>query len=94
MPNEWFSVPDTGPPMIGTCIWCKGKSGGCDECNFTGKDELYTPVSVAEQCFQAKYLRLLRTLPGAEIGPTYEMNAARFRFDGGDGLIMPCKDEA
>jgi hypothetical protein len=26
-----------------------------------------------------------------EIGPTYDLKPARFRFDGGDGLIMPMR---
>ena len=39
-----------------------------------------------------KYLAgnaLIAVLPNAEIGPFKPTESARFRFDGGDGLIMP-----
>lgn len=91
-PSEWLDVPDTGAPVMVRCEYCRGAAGGCDECDFTGRIEPYTPIGVGDQFFQAKYLRLLRTLPGVKIGPTCQMKAARFQFDGGDGLIMPCRD--
>jgi hypothetical protein len=91
-PAEWIDVPDPGPALFDRCDCCGGQPGGCDECDWTGRFEPFTPVRVGDQFFQAKYLRLLRTLPGVKIGPTFEMYAARFQFDGGDGLIMPCKD--
>ena len=92
MPTEWHPVPNPGPPVFERCSWCGGKNGGCDECDWTGHEEPFTAVRVGDQFFQARYLRLLLRLPGVMIGTTWGINAARVRFDGGDGLIMPCED--
>ena len=50
--------------------------------------------------FRIKYLRLLAKLPGCEIGPNKwtttdrsKIPPSRFRFEGGDGLIMPLIEE-
>jgi hypothetical protein len=86
-PQEYIPVPDPGTINVVVCEECwEGPDCDCEE---TGFREVFSWRKVGEQYFQNKYLRLIRTLPGAEIGTTKGMKAARFRFDGGDGLVMP-----
>lgn len=42
--------------------------------------------------FANRYLWLLRRLPGIQIAVGAPEKAARIRFDGGDGLLMPYRD--
>ena len=80
--GRWYEVD---------CQSCNGKGEfvSCDECDSTGEIVTWGRSKVGSQSFSDKYLTLLKTLPGVEIGPTYDLKPARFRFDGGDGLIMP-----
>jgi len=80
--GRWYEVE---------CRSCNGhgKFVSCDECDSTGEIVTWGRSKVGSQSFSDKYLTLLKTLPGVEIGPTYDLKPARFRFDGGDGLIMP-----
>lgn len=86
-PEEYIPVPDPGPIIVEVCDECW--EGPDCECEGTGLIEPLSYLKVGKQCFQRKYLRLLRTLPDVEIGTTDGMNPARFRFSGGDGVIMP-----
>ena len=48
-------------------------------------------VSLGETLVSGRYLRMLQQLPNAEIAPDDAMTQAPmpFRFDGGDGVLMP-----
>ena len=78
------------------CLSCDGtgKIDVCDKCGGSGKVEVFSSHPVGPAKFQVKYLHLLATLPGCEIGPMNETEPAWFRFDGGVGLIMPCRPDA
>lgn len=78
-----------------TCKSCDGdpKPHSCDNCGGTGKDERrFVRVSVGGACFQRHYLAMLKALPNCKIGPDVDpLKQAPFVFDGGDGLLMPCR---
>ena len=61
----------------------------CGECNFTGFS--WTPDSrkIGGVKINMVYLSMIGGLPGAEIGVFGPRGPARFRFDGGEGLVMP-----
>lgn len=72
----------------------EGKIHKCEKCNGTGKVviENLQPVQVGSSHFQLRYLLLLKDLPNCKIGPaapSLSLQAARFVFDGGEGLLMP-----
>jgi hypothetical protein len=76
------------------CKSCDGEGvkQKCETCGETGKHEGMVGISYANSFFQVRYLRLLKELPGCELGtPPDCMSPAWFRFEGGDGLIMPMR---
>lgn len=86
------------------CYACDGsggfKSDGkhgeeilCDGCNGIGVKR-YAPVHIGASAIDARYLQVIRSLPGAEImQPTDRDSAIPFRFHSGDGLVMPIRTE-
>jgi len=75
------------------CREC-GSTVECPECGGDGKLEPRTPFilhKIGGVSFDAKYLHLLKNFPGVEIGPNGEGKAARIRFEGGEGLLMPVR---
>ena len=63
----------------------------CLYCHGSGK-EYQGQVYVNDIPFQANYLHVLRdNLPSCEIAPMGQGKAARIRFEGGDGLVMPMR---
>ncbi len=87
-PQEWFEIPELPKPVFENCEFCFGK--GCDECDGEGKFEVLEKTKINGCFFQNKYLRLLEELPNCKISPTGKEKPAWFKFNGGDGLIMPC----
>lgn len=61
----------------------------CEECYGTGKNLLHNSVEVGGALFSDLYLFWLSQLPNCEIGVFNDLDPARIRFDGGEGLIMP-----
>ncbi|WP_295851964.1 hypothetical protein [uncultured Xylophilus sp.] len=64
----------------------------CDMCARTGyqMDAVTLPIACGSQRFQPAYLAALADLPGIRFANGIGNNAARFAFDGGEGLLMPC----
>ena len=100
-------IPDIPPMIEADCDCCNGygtheqkcKTGtayDCEECNATGKrvtepgETMWPQITVGDTGFASKYLRLIKALPGIEFSPNGQ-NPAPFRFDGGDGLLMPIR---
>jgi hypothetical protein len=46
-------------------------------------------VQIGGATFQAKYVRRMLALPGLQVSETLKGGALRFRFDGGEGQLMP-----
>ncbi|MEW6614003.1 MAG: hypothetical protein AB1401_00805 [Thermodesulfobacteriota bacterium] len=75
-----------------TCRTCDGNGqleAACIKCDGTGKIWNDKSVPIGGVYFSDRYLSWLYQLPNCEIGPFGTKDPARFRFDGGEGLIMP-----
>lgn len=64
----------------------------CDMCDGVGHKMVLASVGLAR--IQAQYLVLLQELPGCQICGWQDAinNGTVFRFDGGAGLVMHCRD--
>jgi hypothetical protein len=99
--GEYVPVSSIDLPAEEPCRACNGDGldhddgtdRGCWYCNGYGVKE-YVEAYVGGICFDARYLRLIGSLPGAEIavGPDYG-TPALFRFDGGKGALMPMRPQ-
>lgn len=73
------------------------KSGAvrCFQCDGHGYRSRYLHLESGGKhphCFQEKFLRLIVGLPGVRLLVSEDLKeTARFEFDGGAGLIMPCR---
>jgi len=83
---NWYEV------TCKTCVAAGKVAGGedvCDYCAGTGKD-VDTPVEWRSGHISALMLTRLSTLPGLQLSPYGEpTEVIRFKFDGGEGLVMP-----
>ena len=84
-----------------TCPICKG-TGNCQcthcsrnhDCGKCGGDKTVAALTqVGAQHFRTRTLRLIAQLPSAEWFPT-ENRRTYFRFQGGDGIILPTEPAA
>ena len=67
--------------------------GNCDRCDGSGMEGTQDFKTVNGVKLNEKYLWMLGELPGATLGTFGPHDAVRFRFDGGDGLVMPMRSE-
>lgn len=73
----------------------------CKPCSGVGRHIKQTTLPVGTQMFDGRYLRLLATLPNVRLANSTQEDkhikggdptgAAKFTFDGGDGLLMPMR---
>lgn len=83
----------TGKVKLIKCNDCDGEEILCDCCNGIGVKR-YVPVHIGASAIDARYLQVIRSLPGAEImQPTDIDSVIPFRFHSGDGLVMPIRTE-
>ena len=61
----------------------------CEDCGGTGQKETMTTSEVGLVSFQNRYLRLIADLPGLEFQPKGPLDPGRFRWAGGEGMLMP-----
>lgn len=66
----------------------------CEKCDGAGKVWDDQAVEVGGALFADRYLSWIAALPNAEIGVFGPLDVARFRFDGGDGVVMPRRKAA
>lgn len=81
----------TGKDDLNECPEC-GHKKDCPDCDGTGKvKEDIAPryLKIGNQSFDEKYLYLIQGFPNVRIGPATGLIAARIKFDGGEGLLMP-----
>ena len=73
-----------------TCPDCQCK---CPKCQGTGElTELGELVKIDRASFNPKYIAWLQSLPNLELDRVLRARKPlRFRFDGGEGLLMPCR---
>lgn len=91
VPEKYIPVPNPGIVYMSICD--EHRNAPYCDCDGTGFREGFSFFKVGKQYFQKQHLRLLRLLPGVEIGLAEGDNAAHFQFDGGDGLLMPLNPE-
>jgi len=99
--TDFIAIPPPSEPLICDCCIGSGKQipimeddesvDTCLACN--GSGEAMTRVRIGYADFQARYLRLLASLPNCTISPNGNKLPAAFRFDGGRGLLMPMRDK-
>lgn len=66
----------------------------CPYCSGLGIPEDCGITKIGNATYANRYLWLLSNLPGIEIAPDQPGKPARIRFDGGDGALMPCRDDS
>jgi hypothetical protein len=78
----------------GTKHDCPGCSCKCEHCDGTAVEPEKFTVGIGEGIFSAKFLRLILGLPGVELGPIHSREPMPFRFEGGEGLLMPMRGKS
>lgn len=81
-------IPKLPAKVTKPCPECEH---GCFECD-GGWIEQMQWVGVGDSGYQAKYLRMILALPNSKFSPNGTLHPAAFIFDGGAGLLMPCRE--
>ena len=63
----------------------------CEDCGGTGQKETLVSSEVGITHFRNRYLRLIADLPGFEFQAHALDMPGRFRWDGGEGMLMPVR---
>lgn len=64
----------------------------CDHCNHGVIGPMVGEVINGVK-INVRFLDMIGKLPGAQLGLFGELDVVRFRFDGGDGLVMPMRQD-
>jgi hypothetical protein len=86
-PEQLQMLPASWCPICagsGNAHVCPNCSCECKNCGGFGEI-----VAIGEVFFNARYILLMRALPGLEIGEPKPEAPLLFRFEGGEGLLMP-----
>jgi hypothetical protein len=93
-------IPDLPEPEYEVCDVCDGTGRGatkggpsdCIGCDGKARFETFKYFGIDGIQFQVFLLRLIKTLSGIEISINKTPGSPSWiRFEGGDGLIMPCR---
>ena len=94
-------APKIAIPEIGSreCERCSGRGHQhdcpdckceCEGCGGTGQGYERASVGIGTAVFDAKYIALILRLPNIQFAsPPKEIEPMAFRFNGGDGVLMP-----
>ncbi len=85
--GELVPMPVLPEPQLLACGECEH---GCAYC-VNGWYEKPQWIELGDSGYQLHYLRKIAALPNARIKTNGEVDPAYFTFDGGDGLLMPCR---
>jgi len=105
--TELCDIPDYPAPQFVNCPECGGKgtyvneagkpTATCDYCDGDKTIPIYSRIEINGCLFNDHLLSLIKDLPGIKICPvkkdTTTYPPSYFKFDGGDGLIMPMKGD-
>jgi hypothetical protein len=85
--------PDAAPKAESHRERCPSCNCKCHRCDGTGKLTFagFHRTTIGKALYNSKYVSLLQTLPQLELGQPHRSNPLPFRFDGGEGLLMPCR---
>lgn len=61
----------------------------CPSCRGSGIKQPNLAVGIGNSVFSSRLVLLMQTLPGLLVGETNGTKPMPFRFEGGDGLVMP-----
>lgn len=104
--TEWTKLPeDDRDPIVERCKKCYGTGDhgclviGCEDthpcgtCGASGKVETDREEIIEHRKFNARFLDKIAKLPNAKIAAKFglERDPLPFRFDGGEGLLMPLR---
>lgn len=90
--RQWFDIPELPEPIMEKCFCTFELSPDpCEDCRGAGVVEKIKSVDINGVPFQRKYLALIKALPGCTISPSGQY-PAWFKFNGGDGLLMPMRE--
>lgn len=92
------------PKPDGDCEMCDGRGfeHSCPDCQCTcwacegSGSEVWgagTSIEIGGVSFAAKYLLMMQGLPGIAIGRPRQEQSLLFRFDGGEGALMPLRGQ-
>lgn len=79
------------------CATCHGHGSTigdeqiCDCCNGTGTKKVMKRIDIGCTGLSSHYLTMLKDLPGIQIAPTEPVRANYFKWDDGEGLLMPMR---
>lgn len=84
------------------CTECNGTGSGCEcencqcdcqSCDGTGgvENEQLISVGFKGAIYNRAWMAMMLGLPNLELGPVDKEKPLRFRFDGGEGLLMPMR---
>ena len=103
--GSWQKLPAEIPPeKTEQCSLCYGSdehdcsqcksAHTCNRCDGVGNYVVFTYTSIGARKLNDLYLRKMQLLPSVEINASGdEMSPMSFRFDGGIGLLMPCRKD-
>jgi len=101
-----FAIPALPPVTIDSeeCSKCNGSGSKhdcpgctceCEECEGAGEVKTNSDKAISVQIgkvpFACEYIRLLGELPGLCLREPAEEKALLFKFDGGEGMLMPLR---
>jgi hypothetical protein len=77
----------------GSLHHCSSCTCKCTHCGGTGTfaKTNFRTTSIGKAHYNSKYISLMQSLPRLKLGQPYQRKPLSFRFDGGEGLLMPCK---
>jgi len=79
-----------GRGLLHDCPSCECR---CPSCAGSGHESEYRNLSFGYEkgIFAGRYLALIKDLPNLQFGKATELEPMVFRFEGGDGLLMPMR---
>ncbi len=97
---QFSTMPELPAPFMKPCTDCEG-SGECPhcdrvclECGGSGTYAAQQPTMVGARQLDARFLRKIAALPNPSLAIAGEkIEPLSFKFDGGEGLLMPMRTQ-
>jgi len=95
--GEYDCISCDGQGVVSKATWEKLVNSDstpmseCEKCQGTGKVCADINIKIGLTTFSARMLNKIASLPNVMIAPTTPLAVAKFRFYGGDGVVMPIR---